>query len=272
MFKDKVILITGGSSGLGLGLAHYYAGQGAKLALVARNLEKLNDAKADIEAMHSSAQVQVYSIDIGDADKVEAGVKEIVSHFGRLDILINSAGILVEGYFENTSQDDFERVMHTNFSSLVNMTRQALPYLKESKGRVVNIASMASFFGTFGYTSYCASKFAVLGFSEALRTELKPQGVKVQVVCPPEFEGAMVDGIQAGRTRENRELAKTAGILSVEQVTAQTVKGIAKGKFIIVIGTTSRVLAVVNRWMPQTVRMFSDLTIKRFYVGPEKSS
>ncbi len=182
--------------------------------------------------------------------------------------MINSAGILAEGYFEKTSLNTFKSIMDTNFIALVNMTQLCLPYLKESKGRIINIASMASYFGIFGYTAYCASKFAVLGFSEALRCELRPQGVRVQVVCPPEFSGPMVDGISANRTSENKKLVQAAGTLSVSQVVYETVRGIDNNQFTILIGSNSRIFGWFNRLFPKTVRKFLDITIRKIYIGP----
>jgi 3-dehydrosphinganine reductase len=266
--NDKVIVITGGSSGLGLGLAKHYAKHKAKLVLLARNIEKLESAQKEILAQSPNTEVIIYSVDISNQQAIKETLVKIVEKFGGIDVLINSAGILVEGYFENTPLESFENVMQTNFLSLVSMTHEALPYLKKSKGRIINIASMASFFGTFGYTSYCASKFAVLGFSEALRVELKPQGIHMHVVCPPEFEGPMVDGIEDGRTPENIKLVKTAGTLSVDQVVKETVEGIDKKQFIIIIGSNSRVVAFAKRLMPNVVNRFLDMTVKKIYVGP----
>lgn len=267
--NGKVIVITGGSSGLGLGLAKYYAKQNAKLALIARNEEKLIEAKKAVQEENPNVEIETYSADISNTVSTKNAITFIIEKFGQIDVLINSAGILVEGYFENMALEDFERVMNTNYLSLVNMTQVVLPYVKQSKGRIVNIASMASFFGTFGYTSYCASKFAVLGFSEALRCELKPQGIRLHVVCPPEFEGPMVDGIEDGRTPENILLVKTAGTLKVEQVVKETVRGINKNQFIIIIGAASKGAAFMKRLMPNMVQMFLDITIKKNYVGPK---
>jgi 3-dehydrosphinganine reductase len=266
--KNKVMVITGGSSGLGLALAKHYGKQGAKLALLARDQKKLEEAKRQVSAQNSTAIVETFSVDISNSESVKTVVKDIVEKFGSIDVLINSAGILVEGYFENTPLEDFERVMNTNFLALVNMTHETLPYLKKSKGRIINIASVASFFGAFAISSYCASKFAVLGFSEALRTELTPQGIRIHVVCPPEFEGPMVDGIDEGRTPENRYLVKTAGTLTVEQVLRGAVRGIEKNQFIILIDLRSKAMVLLNRLLPDVVRLFTDLTIKRIYVGP----
>jgi len=266
--NNKVIVITGGSSGLGLGLAEVFSQQGAKVVLLARNQEKLDAAEFVLKKQNTKAEVMTYSIDIADEIKTREAINDVINHFGTIDILINSAGILAEGYFEKTSLATFKSIMDTNFIALVNITQLSLPYLKASKGRIVNIASMASYFGTFGYSAYCASKFAVLGFSEALRYELRPQGVRVQVVCPPEFAGPMVDGISANRTSENKQLVQTAGTLSVKQVVRETIKGMGSNQFEILIGTNSRVLNRINRYFPNTVRKYLDITIKKIYAGP----
>jgi len=267
--EGKVMVITGGSSGLGLGLAKYYAKQNAKLALIARNEQKLADAKRTVQKESPGVEVEIYAVDISNAESTKKAIAFIVQKYGHIDVLINSAGILIEGYFENMMLEDFEKVMNINYLSLVNITRITLPHLKQSKGRIVNIASMASFFGTFGYTSYCASKFAVLGFSEALRCELKPLGLRVHVVCPLDFEGPIVDGIEDGRTPENIQLVITAGTLKVDQVVKETVRGLNKKQFIIIIGSASNGAVLMKVFMPNVVQMFLDMTIKKIYIGPQ---
>ncbi len=271
--KNKSVVITGGSSGLGLALAKNFAKQGAKIALIARNEQKLVNAKAEILKFASAANnesVLIYSVDLSKDETIQKVVDEIANKFSTIDILVNSAGILSEGYFENTSMETFRAVNETNYLALVNMTKICLPYLKQSKGHIVNIASMASFFGAFGYTAYCASKFAVLGFSEALRYELKPQGIKVHVVCPPEFEGPMVEGISDGRTPENKTLVRSAGVLSVDQVLKATLKGLKKDRFIIPVGSSASAGAFLNRLFPGLVRWALDQMVARIYRGPGK--
>jgi 3-dehydrosphinganine reductase len=270
-FKGKTIVITGGSSGLGLALAKYFSKQEAKIVLIARNKEKLLEAEKALRECNPKVRVINYSVDISQENRVADLPNAIAKEFGAIDVLINSAGILYEGYFENTSLDTFKNIQQTNFLALVNMTQAFLPYLKQSKGRIVNIASMASYFGTFGYTAYCASKFAVLGFSEALRYELRPQGVRLHVVCPPEFEGPMVEGITEGRTPENQQIVQSAGVLSVDDVLKETIKGIEKNKFIIQLGRSARAAAFFNRLFPSLVRALVDKRIKGIYQGPKTS-
>lgn len=269
LVKNKTVVITGGSSGLGLALAKAYARQGAHIALLARNKDKLEAALAELRSINADIQLAIYPVDICDYDNLDKVVNTIVRGFGSIDILINSAGILFEGYVEETSMDVFESINQTNYLALVAMTKLCLPHLKQAKGHIVNIASMASFFAVFGYTAYSASKFAVLGFSEALRFELRPQGIKVHVICPPEFAGPMVDGIREGRSPENKYLVQAAGSLSVEQVLKESLRGLQKDKFIIPVGRSARGAVFVNRLFPALVRYFVDVIIKRIYRGPD---
>lgn len=269
LVKNKTVVITGGSSGLGLALAKAYVRQGANIALLARNKDKLAAALAELRSINGNTQLAIYPVDICNYDSLDKVVRHIVEDFGSLDILINSAGILFEAYVEKTDMDVFESINQTNYLALVAMTKLCLPHLKQAKGHIVNIASMASFFGTFGYTAYSASKFAVLGFSEALRFELRPQGVKVHVICPPEFAGPMVDGISEGRSPENKYLVQTAGSLSVNQVLKETLQGLQKDKFIILVGRSAKAAALMNRLFPALVRYFLDASIKRIYRGPD---
>ncbi|MBU3917200.1 SDR family NAD(P)-dependent oxidoreductase [bacterium] len=268
MFKDKVVLITGGSSGLGLGMAHVFCEEKARIILLARNKEKLLSAQSLLKSKYPSSDVTIHSLDLANRNDLEKEMSNVLKDHQRLDVLVNCAGILAEGYFENMPIETFKDVMNTNFIALVSLTKAALPYLKQSKGRIVNVASMASFIGSFGYTSYTASKFALLGFSESLRYELKPQGINLHVVCPPEFEGPMVDGISENRTPENRFLVRSAGVLTVEQVVKETFAGIRKGKFIIPTGRNARLIRLLNRLFPGIVRWYVDSTIRKVYVGP----
>ena len=270
-YVDKVVVITGGSSGLGLALAELMLKAFAKVILIARDKEKLEQAKTLLEAEVPSAQISLISLDILDEEKVNRAMRAIADQFGCIDVLINSAGILEEGYFENLPLATFKSVMETNYMGTVICTKAVLPALKASRGQLVNIASMAAIFGAFGYTSYCASKFAVLGFSEALRYELKPQGVGLSVICPPEFEGPMVDGIAENRTLESKYLVQKAGVMNVRDVASETFNGMVNKQAIVIIGRSAKLLAIVNRWLPSLSRMMSHQLIARVYKGPRQA-
>ncbi|MBQ0779457.1 MAG: SDR family NAD(P)-dependent oxidoreductase [Thalassolituus oleivorans] len=167
MIKGKRILITGGSSGLGLAMAQALAANN-QIAIVARNQQKLDEAVATITKVAPGASVKGYSIDVSGPTSQQA-LSAVADDMGGLDMLINSAGILREGYFSELSDADFRDTMEINFFGTVNAIRAVLPHLKASKGRILNIASIAGITGVFGYASYCSAKYALMGLSETLR-------------------------------------------------------------------------------------------------------
>lgn len=264
MFKNKHVVITGGSSGLGLELAHQLAKAGARLTLLARNRSKLEAAEAQLCAQYPKLKIQICSVDVCDKAAITQVINEIAQGHSNdnsgIDILINSAGILREGNFEQLPLQDFRDVMEINFFGLINVIHATLPHLKASKGRVVNIASMAGLTGVFGYTPYCSSKHALVGLSESLRYELKPMGVKVHLVCPGEFDSPMVDELDSYRTDENRAHTLTIPKASVEQIAAGTLAGIRSNRFMIIPGLMTAVAAfglrhfmLVSRWVGDNI-------------------
>jgi len=272
MYKDKAIVITGGSSGAGKALAQRFIKRGASLALIARDEGKLKTVRDELlKSRPGEERVEIFSCNVADFSEVEKTFAAIVSKMGIPDILINSAGILKEGYFEKIPLQVFREVMDINYFGTLNCIRAALPYFKEKgRGRVVNLCSMGGLIGSFGYAAYCSSKFAVTGLTETLRGELKPQNIIFHLVCPGEFESPMVDELNTYRTEENRTLVQTVPVLGVDQVADEIISGIEKNKYRIIPGRTARFLELFNRWFPVFGRMIVDSRIKKVYRGPEK--
>lgn len=260
MLRDKRIMITGGSSGLGLALAKRLAADN-QIALVARDNEKLQQAADALRREVPGARVDVYSIDVGSAEAAK-DLTAAVTRMGGLDVLINSAGILREGYFEAISERDFHDTMQINFFGTVNAIRSVLPFIRQSRGRIVNIASIAGLTGVFGYSAYCSSKFALMGLSESLQFELEPYGVHVQVACPPEFESPMVDALDQHRTPENRAHATTIPRLTIDQCADSVLAGIVKNQSIIIPGVESRIMAFGIRHFPAVSRWIGNRKIR----------
>jgi 3-dehydrosphinganine reductase len=210
----------------------------------------------------------VESADVADEARMTHLMADIARSDGGLDMLINSAGILREGYFEMLPMSTFREVMETNFFGLVSATRAALPYLKACRGRLVNIASLGGLGGVFGYTAYCSSKHALVGLTESLRYELHPQGVTVHLVCPAEFDSPMVDELDTYRTPENRAHVLTVPKTSVDTIVKGTLDGIRAGRFLIVPGGFARGAAFGLRHFPGLFRASADRTLKKVYRGP----
>lgn len=268
MFKNQRIVITGGSSGLGLALAHALARDGARLTLIARDPQKLDKAASEVQDASPGTSVRVESADVTDEAKMADAMARIAQPDGGIDMLINSAGILREGYFEELPMSTFREVMETNFFGLLNATRAALPHLKSTRGRLVNIASLGGLAGVFGYTAYCSSKHALVGLTESLRYELQPQGIRVHLVCPAEFDSPMVDELDKHRTPENRAQVLTIPKSSVDTIVKDSLAGIRAERFLIIPGGLARAVAFGLRHFPGIFRANGDRTLKQVYRGP----
>ena len=263
MFDGQNVIITGGSSGLGKVLACRLAEQGAHLSLIARDEAKLEAVKRDLEALNPNRKTLTYSCDVADYAVVEETMAAIAGELGPPQLLINSAGIIREGHFEKLSLQDFREVMGINYYGTLHCIKAVLPYFQQQgQGRIVNIGSMGGRFGVFGYSAYCSSKFALLGLSDTLRGELKPQNVQLQVVCPPEFDSPMVDELNRYRTVENRRVVQTMPVLDVERVADAVMKGLEKKRYLIIPGRASRMLDLSNRLLPGMSRRITDTQIK----------
>ena len=136
-------------------------------------------------------------------------------------------------------------------------------------GATAGVSSAAGVIGVFGYTSYCSSKFAVVGLTESLRTELKPQGISVHLVIPPETDTPMLDKVNRSRPLENKMLAATMGVISADQVADAVIKGVSRGRFLIVPGALTKFFLRLGQLMPFMSRLVVDLTVKRYYRGPD---
>jgi dehydrogenase/reductase SDR family member 7B len=179
---DKVVLITGGSSGIGQATALRLAGYGAKVAVAARTEAALEQVAR--EAASLGAESLVLPTDVTDAGQCRRMVENTVARFGRLDILICSAGLSMRGYFAGSDVEALERVMQVNFFGTLYASHFALPHIKQTRGSLVALSSLTGLRGVPSYALYGASKFAIQGLYDSLRLELRPDGVHVGVVAP----------------------------------------------------------------------------------------
>jgi len=182
-FTGQVVLLTGASSGIGAELARQFAADGARLALAARDVERLESVAAGCRAL--GADALVVSGDVGIETSCASMVERTVAHYGRLDILVNNAGLGSSGLFEAvTDLSIFDTLMRVNYLGSVWCTAHALPHLKWSKGRIVAISSLTGLTGVPKRTAYAATKHAMAGFFDSLRIELEGTGVSVTVIYP----------------------------------------------------------------------------------------
>ncbi len=233
-FRGRVVAITGGSRGLGLNLARQLASQGAKIALIARDVQELATAEREILAL--GAQCFTVSADIGIESEAEGAIERIAAHFGHLDALVNGAGIMQIGPLDNMAQSDFEAAMNINFWGGLWCARAAMPHLKKSgQGRIANIVSFGGQVAAPHMAPYTASKFAMKGFSDALRNEAARDGVLVTTVCPgPIRSGSHLQIKFKGQQAKEFRLLKMAiaipgGAIEVESAARLIIEAMKKG-------------------------------------------
>lgn len=254
-WTGKHVVVTGGSSGIGLATAELFAAKGADVTLIARDVERLLAAQQAVAArrMSTRASISAVSGDVSTLASCEAIVgKATVAGARPIDVLVSCAGIIIPGYFEKMTPADFEACMDS-WRGCVYMARAAAPaMMKRGSGHIVNVSSVAGFMGIFGYTAYSSAKYAVMGFSEALRSEMYPHGVKVSVVCPPDTD---TPGLAFEKSLRPAETDKVAGNIAAVPPTAiatAIVRGVETGKYLIVPGALSqfyRVLKANALWL-----------------------
>ncbi|MBN2477240.1 MAG: SDR family NAD(P)-dependent oxidoreductase [Pirellulales bacterium] len=241
-------IVTGASSGIGRAVARELAQQGARVIAVARREERLRELAAEITG---GGVVRPLVGDVTDASERRRAMDAAEAEFGGLDTLVNNAGIGAMGLFESAGADRLRRVMEVNFFALAEMTRLALPLLKRgTRPIVVNVGSILGHRGVPYSSEYCASKFAVRGFSESIRAEFAPLGIGVLVVSPGTTETEFFDSV----------LERTGGPnwpehapVTAEEVARQTIRAIRRGHREIIPYRWARLLYWLNRLSPTLV-------------------
>lgn len=264
-FYKKYVYITGGSSGIGLETACILVSYGASVAIFGRDKKKLEDARAKIEAkkIDQIQKIVALPMDVSDHHDVDEKIQEVVKNFGIPDIIINSAGIGHSDYFENVTYDIFNNVILTNLYGTRNVISALLPYMKKHGGHIVNVSSMIGLIGLFGYSTYGASKFALIGFSECLRSELKQYNIHVSVFCPPEVDTPMTDLMLKTSPPETRALVHMTGLMTPQRVAGILLDGIRKKRFLIIAGFLSKWTYLNKRYFPLLVQWVMDIVVKR---------
>jgi short-subunit dehydrogenase len=227
--KDKIVVITGASSGIGKALAYEFGNKGAKLVLAARNLEKLQEIAADFKKL--GIQALVIRTDVSLENDCRNLIESTVDHYGRIDVLINNAGISMRALFIDVQLDVMRHLMDTNYWGTVYCTKFAIPYLLKSKGSVVGVISIGGYIGMPGRSAYAASKFAVRGFLDTVRVENLKTGLHVLVAAPGfttsniRKSALMADGSLQGITPRDEN-----HMMPAETVAAKIYKAVVRRK------------------------------------------
>lgn len=212
IFKDKTVIITGGSEGVGAATAHLFAEAGANLMLVARSKKNLDSIAAELR---DKTHVEVFAMDVTDADACVDLFKKAAFEFGRIDILINNAGYHARGLVREVPAEDLGRIIDVNLKAPIILTRLALPYLEEAGGgAIINVASLHGRLASAGATTYSSSKFGLRIFTLALRQELEGSSIKAAVVSP----GPVDTGFIMGNLEECDDIVFSQPMSSAEEV------------------------------------------------------
>jgi short-subunit dehydrogenase len=276
----QVVLITGGSRGLGLALAERYGRAGAKLVLTARDLNELNRARKHLlarNAIQSPDDALLIPADLTDASQAVMLIEHAISHYGHIDILINNAGIIEVGPVEDQPIVAYRRAMATNFFAALHTTHALLPHLLQRKrGSIVNIASIGGKFAMPHMLPYVASKFALVGFSEGLHAELRHKGIRVTTVCPGLMRtGGEAHATYTGQTKKEQRwfnlAAKTPVIAaSVNYAAGKIYNAVAAGRAEITITPQAWLAARAVGISPSAVQYLASVVNQ--YLLPAPSS
>jgi 3-dehydrosphinganine reductase len=238
-FEGKLALITGGSSGIGLALARLLSAEGARVHILARHRDLLESAVKSLASVNGN-KPGMLSADVTDWQQVETAIKRLTDEAGVPDILINAAGSSRPAYLQETSLDIYHEMMDLNYFGIVHMVRAILPgMLARGSGHIVNFSSIAGFWAPFGYAAYVPSKYAVRGFSDSLRLELKPLGIRVSVVFPPDTDTPGRDNENKTKPYETLE-AFSNKVVSADEVAKGVLRGIKRGQYVIAPGFEAR--------------------------------
>ncbi len=268
-FRNKIAYIVGGSSGIGLATARLLFECGAHIIIFSRDEHKLTKAMNEILEHRALTEQTVawMQMDIADRSAVEQVLEVSVRRHGIPDILINCAGRAYPHYFEDISYEQFDETMKINFYGIWHTTKKLAPLMKEKGGYIVNVSSIAGFLGVFGFTDYSASKFAIMGFSEALRSELKPFNIMVSVLCPPDTDTPGFQIENRTKPAETAAISAGAGLMQPEDVARAMIKGMCKNKFMIIPGFDGKLSFWAKRLLPRLVEWIMNRAIRRVGTG-----
>ena len=240
------VIVTGGSSGIGLAIAKLYASRGDRISLLARHLGRLEQARAEIASLPGidSSRIQIASVDVASAAQTSSAVENCEASFGPCDILIASAGIVEPRTFDAMPVSVFDEQIATNLVGTANVVRAVYKGMKSRRnGRIMMISSGAALIGIFGYTAYCASKSALGGFAEALSAEAAAWGVRISICFPPDTLTPQYRREISMRSAEAEILMGSVKPWNADTVAARIVRGVDRGRAKVHFGFSLTMLA-----------------------------
>ncbi|MBL1144372.1 MAG: SDR family oxidoreductase [Bacteroidetes bacterium] len=250
--KNKVIVITGASSGIGKATALQFAKEGSKIIIAARTLDKLDETKQEI--INLGAEVFSIKADVAIEEDCKRLIDQTIVHFGKIDVLINNAGISMRALFNETDLSVIKNVMDVNFWGTVYCTKYALPSILENKGSVVGVSSIAGFVGLPARTGYSASKFAMHGFLNALRNENLENDLHVLIACPG-FTASNIrnTALKADGSKQGESPREEEKMMSANEVSEHIYSAVVHRKEQIVLSSEGKLAHLLSKFMPKTI-------------------
>lgn len=255
-YRGKLVLVVGGTQGIGLAVARQLERLGARLCLVARNEARL------AEVCRSLAEARGIPLDVVDRRRTLETLGQEMERNGVFDIVINCAGLARPGYLNLQEDEDIRQMMEVNYFGTYHVCKAVLqPMLEQGRGIIANTASLGGLMGLFGYAGYCASKYAVIGFSEALRREVKPFGLTVCVLCPPNTDTPGLATENLSKPPEVLALEESVSTVSADLVASKLLKALPRGKKLII--------PTLDGWMAYYLSRYAPFVLERFLKRPE---
>ena len=253
-FKDKVVVVTGGTDGIGKALVDELIKSGAKVATCGRNHDKLYSLQAE----YASAHLHTMVADVSSENDCRRFIETTIKAFGGIDILINNAGISMRALIKEADPEVIHKVMDINFYGTVNCTKYALASIIERKGTIVGVSSIAGYRGLPGRSGYSASKFAVQGWLESIKTELMADGVHVMWVCPG-FTSSNIRNAQLNKdgVSHGKSTMDEGKMMSAEECAGHILNAVRKKKRTLVLTFTGKRTVFMNKFFPGLADKFT---------------
>ena len=265
-FTDKLVLVTGGSMGIGLATAELLARKGANVCLVARRPQPLAQARAQVQSALASPRhfVETLACDTSDEAALRPLLDDFIARHGVPDVLINAVGYSLPQYVEKLTLEDYRQQMAVNYFGQLIPTYLLLPHwLQRGSGHVSFVSSVLGFMSMLGFASYAPTKYALFGLAETLRHELKPRGISVSILFPPDTDTPGFERENLTKPPEAAKLSEAGKLMSPEEVARAYVSGLEKGRFEILPGEAGWI-RLLSRLSPGLTRWYLDRELAKF--------
>lgn len=249
-YQGKSALVVGGTQGIGLEVARQLTEHGCRVWVAARDRARLTEVSESLSAT-------ALALDVTDREQTDQLLGRTMEAEGVFDLVVNCAGLALPGYLDEQTADDVRTMMEVNYFGTYNVCKTVAPPMQAmGRGTIVNTSSLGGLMGLFGYTGYCASKYAVVGFSEALRREVKPFGLKVCLLCPPNTDTPGLARENLTKPPEVLAQEENVSTVSPEYVAGKLLKALPRGKSLVIPTFDGLMAYYLSRYAPFVLEQF----------------